>query len=91
MIDHDCRVFGRRVIRVKAYQLDGLLAWAGELASVKGFAGVVVACEPTGHHWRAVMGLADSAGWGSCGFVCAVAAGAPGTGGRRLHPRQDRS
>lgn len=67
LIDHDCRILGRRVVRAKAYQLGGLLAWAGELADAKGFAGVVVACEPTGHRWRAVMGLADSAG---LGFVC---------------------
>jgi transposase len=67
LIDHDCRVLGRRVVRVKAHQLGGLLTWAGELAAGKGFAGVVVACEPTGHRWRALMGLADAAGMG---FVC---------------------
>jgi transposase len=70
LIDHDCRVLGRRVVRAKAYQLGGLLGWAAQLAGVKGFAGVVVACEPTGHRWRAVMGLADSAG---LGFVCVQA------------------
>ena len=67
LIDHDCRVLGRRVVKAKAHRLGGLLAWAGELAGRQGFSGVVVACEPTGHRWRSVMGLADQAGMG---FVC---------------------
>jgi transposase len=67
LIDHDCRVLGRRVVKAKAHQLGGLLTWAGGLASRLGFDGVVVACEPTGHRWRSVMGLADEAGMG---FVC---------------------
>jgi len=67
LIDHDCRIRGRRVVKAKAHQLGGLLAWAGELAVRQGFAGVVVACEPTGHRWRSVMGLADEA---RMGFVC---------------------
>lgn len=67
LVDHDCRILGRRVVKAKAHQLGGLLTWAGELAAAKGFTGVVVACEPTGHRWRAVMGLADAAGMG---FVC---------------------
>jgi transposase len=67
LMDHDCRVLGRRVVRAKAHQLGGLLTWAGELAARLGFAGVVVACEPTGHRWRSVMALTDGAGMG---FVC---------------------
>jgi transposase len=67
LMDHDCRVLGRRVAKAKAHDLGGLLSWAGELAERHGFAGVVVACEPTGHRWRVVMGLADQAGMG---FVC---------------------
>jgi transposase len=67
LVDHDCRVLGRRVVRAKAYQLGGLLSWAGGLAARLGFAGVVVGCEPTGHRWRAVMALADQA---RMGFVC---------------------
>lgn len=67
VIDHDCRVLGRRVVKAKAHQLGGLLAWAGGLAERMGFTGVVVACEPTGHRWRSLMGLADEAG---LGFVC---------------------
>jgi transposase len=67
LIDHDCRVLGRRVVKAKAHQLGGLLSWAGGLAAREGFAGVVVACEPTGHRWRSLMGQADEAGMG---FVC---------------------
>jgi transposase len=67
LIDHDCRVLGRRVVRAKAHQLGGLLSWAGEFAVRQGFTGVVVASEPTGHRWRSVMALADEAGMG---FVC---------------------
>ena len=54
LIDHDCRVLGRRVVKAKAHRLGGLLVWAGELAGRQGFSGVVVACEPTGHRWRSV-------------------------------------
>src|SRR5258706_11509306 len=64
LIDHDCRVLGRRVVKAKAHRLGGLLVWAGELAGRQGFSGVVVACEPTGHRWRSVMALADQAGVG---------------------------
>jgi len=67
LIDHDCRVLGRRVVRAKAHRLGGLLVWAAEMARRQGFAGVVVACEPTGHRWRSLMGLADAAGMS---FVC---------------------
>jgi transposase len=67
LIDHDCRILGRRVVKAKAHKLGDLLTWARELAAAKGFIGVVVACEPTGHRWRAVMDLADKAGMG---FVC---------------------
>jgi transposase len=67
LMDHDGRVLGRRSTKVKAYGLGAVLGWADELAGRHGFAGVVVGCEPTGHRWRAVMGLADDAGMG---FVC---------------------
>jgi transposase len=67
VMDHDGRVLARKIVRVKAYQLGGLLAWAADQAARAGFAGVTVACEPTGHRWKALMGLADAAGHG---FVC---------------------
>jgi len=55
------------VVRVKAHRLGGLLDWAAVQAARRGFARVVVGCEPTGHRWRAVMQLADEA---VMGFVC---------------------
>jgi transposase len=67
LLDHDGRVLGRRTVLAKAYALGGLLSWAAGQAQRHGACGVVVGCEPTGHRWRAVMGLADDAG---LGFVC---------------------
>jgi transposase len=67
VMDHECRVLARKVVRAKAHRLAGLLEWAAERAVKAGFAGLTVACEPTGHRWKALMGLADAAGHG---FVC---------------------
>lgn len=65
--DHQGRVLSRKVVTAKAHQLGGLLAWAAGQAARAGFAGLTVACEPTGHRWKALMGLAEGAGHG---FVC---------------------
>jgi transposase len=67
VVDHEGRVLARKVARVKAYQLGGVLEWAAGQAARAGLAGVTVACEPTGHRWKALMGLADAAGHG---FAC---------------------
>jgi transposase len=67
LVDHEGRVLARKVVKAKAYQLGGLLDWAAGQAGRAGFAGLVVACEPTGHRWKALMGLAEAAG---AGFVC---------------------
>ncbi len=67
LVDHEGKVLARKIVAVKAYQLGGLLEWAADRAARAGFAGVTAACEPTGHRWKAVMGLADAAGFG---FVC---------------------
>jgi hypothetical protein len=67
VLDHEGRALARKVVKAKAHQLPGLLAWAAERAVRAGFSGLTVACEPTGHRWKALMGLADSAGHG---FVC---------------------
>ena len=66
VVDHDGRVLGRKVARAKAHQLGGLLGWAAGAAGKAGLDGLVVACEPTGHRWKALMGLADGAGHGFC-------------------------
>jgi transposase len=67
LVDHEGRVLARKTVKAKAHQLGGLLEWAAGQAARAGFAGLVVACEPTGHRWKALMGLADGAG---AGFVC---------------------
>jgi transposase len=67
LVDHEGRVLARRTVKAKAYQLGELLAWAAEKAAAAGSSGLTVACEPTGHRWKALMGLADAAGHG---FVC---------------------
>lgn len=66
LVDHEGRVLARKTVKAKAWQLGGLLEWAAGQAARAGFAGVVVACEPTGHRWKALMGLADGAGHGFC-------------------------
>jgi transposase len=67
LVDHEGRVLARKTVKAKAHALGGLLAWAADKAVAAGFAGLTVACEPTGHRWKALMGLADAAGHG---FVC---------------------
>ncbi|WP_345143688.1 hypothetical protein, partial [Dactylosporangium darangshiense] len=56
--DHDSKVLARRTFRCRAWDLGVALDWAGKQAAVKGFAGVTVACEPTGHRWRVLGQLA---------------------------------
>ena len=67
VMDGECRVLARRIVKAKAHELGGLLEWGAERAGKGGLAGLTVACEPTGHRWKALMGLADDAGHG---FVC---------------------
>jgi len=65
--DHDSRVLARRTFRCRAWNLGAALDWAAGRAAVKGFAGVTVACEPTGHRWRVLGQLAADRGMP---FVC---------------------
>src|SRR5215203_5420900 len=65
--DHDSRVLARRTFRCKAWDLGSALDWAAERAAAKGFAGVTVSCEPTGHRWRVLGQLAADR---SMPFVC---------------------
>ncbi len=60
--DHDSKVLARRTFRVKAWDLGAALDWAADRAAKGGFAGVTVACEPTGHRWRVLGQLADQRG-----------------------------
>ena len=65
--DHDSKVLARKTYRCRAWDLGAALDWARERAAVKGFAGVTVSCEPTGHRWRVLAQLAADR---SMSFVC---------------------
>jgi transposase len=56
--DHDSKVLARKTFRCRAWDLGIALGWAAERAKTRGFAGVTVACEPTGHRWRVLGQLA---------------------------------
>lgn len=60
--DHDSVVLARRRVRARAWSLGPTLDWALREAISAGFAGAVVACEPTGHRWRVVAQLAAERG-----------------------------
>jgi transposase len=65
--DHDSKVLARKTFRCRAWDLGAALDWAAERAAAKGFAGVTVSCEPTGHRWRVLGQLAEQRGMS---FVC---------------------
>jgi transposase len=65
--DHDSKVLARKTFRCKAWDLGSALDWAAGRAAAKGFGGVTVSCEPTGHRWRV---LGQLAGERSMPFVC---------------------
>ena len=65
--DHDSKVLARRTFRCKAWDLGAALDWAADRAFAKGFAGVTVACEPTGNRWMVLAQLAAERGMS---FVC---------------------
>ena len=56
--DHDSKVLARKTFRCRAWDLGAALDWATARAGGHGFAGVTVACEPTGHRWRVLGQLA---------------------------------
>jgi transposase len=60
--DHDSKVLARKTSRCRGWELGAALGWAGKQAIVKGWAGVTVACEPTGHRWRVLGQLAADRG-----------------------------
>jgi transposase len=65
--DHDSKVLARKTFRCRAWDLGAALDWAAGRAAAKGWAGVTVACEPTGHRWRVLGQLAAER---SMPFVC---------------------
>jgi transposase len=67
VVDHDSKVLARRTFRCKAWDLGAALDWAAVRSTRAGYAGVTVACEPTGHRWRVLGQLAAERGMS---FVC---------------------
>src|SRR5215207_1028415 len=65
--DHDSKVLARKTFRCRAWDLGAALDWTAERAAGKGWAGVTVSCEPTGHRWRVLGQLAADRGMR---FVC---------------------
>src|SRR3979409_1052397 len=65
--DHDSKVLARKTFRCRAWDLGAALDWAAERAAARGWAGVTVACEPTGHRWRVLGQLAADR---AMPFVC---------------------
>lgn len=60
--DHDGKVVGRRTVKRRAWQLEESLRWAQTTAVGAGFAGAVIACEPTGHRWWVMVEQCDALG-----------------------------
>lgn len=58
LVGGDSQVLERRRVKGKAWRLGPLLDWARRQAHKHGFAGVTIACEPTGHRWRVLDQLA---------------------------------
>jgi transposase len=64
--DHDSKVLARKTFRCRAWDLGVALDWAAERVALLGFAGMTVACEPTGHRWRVLGQLAEDRSCGRC-------------------------
>lgn len=62
LTDHDSRVLARRTVRCRPWQLAEAIEWGKREAAAAGFAGVTLACEPTGHRWKVVAELTAAAG-----------------------------
>jgi len=62
LADHDSRVIARWRPRCSPWKLGELLERALRKALAAGFAGITVACEPTGHRWMVIAQLAVERG-----------------------------
>ena len=65
--DHDSVVLARRMFTGSAWCIGEILAWAEPVAAKAGFAGLVLACEPTGHRWKPLVVTARA---GTIPVVC---------------------
>jgi transposase len=62
LADHDSRVIARWRPRCSPWKLGELLERALRKARSAGYAGITVACEPTGHRWMVIAQLAAERG-----------------------------
>jgi transposase len=62
VLDHDSVVLARKMFTGSAWCISNILAWAEPIAVKAGFAGLVLACEPTGHRWKPLVVTARAAG-----------------------------
>jgi transposase len=62
VLDHDSVVLARRMFTGSAWCISQILAWAQPVAAKAGYAGLVLACEPTGHRWKPLVVTARAAG-----------------------------
>jgi transposase len=62
VLDHDSVVLARRMFTGSAWCISQILAWAEPIAAKAGSAGLVLACEPTGHRWKPLVVTARAAG-----------------------------
>ena len=65
--DHDSVTLGRRMFEGSPWRVDDILDWAAPLARKAGFAGIVLACEPTGYRWKPLLDRTRTRG---VGLVC---------------------
>jgi transposase len=65
--DHDSKVLAGKTFHCRAWDLGRAFDWAAQRAAAKGWGGLTVACEPTGHRWRVLGRLAADRGMP---FVC---------------------
>jgi transposase len=79
--DHDSRVLRRRMFAASPWQVDAILDWAAPIAAQAGFAGLVLACEPTGHRWKPLLVGAQARGiaWSVCSRCWCIGLGRPRT------------
>ena len=49
VVDHDSRIVARRTFHCAPPQLATAIEWSRTAATAAGFAGIVIACEPTWH------------------------------------------
>lgn len=55
LADHESTTLAKAMFSGTPWVIDEILDWALPLAERAGFAGLVVACEPTGHRWKPLL------------------------------------